>query len=133
MVCVNKQYRAAIQWDDIAIYGFVVEPTEYELCLVDAINSLPVTCRQMVIMFACDTLWRETIAKILGMPLKEVQDIIRCNGLEIRRYLAEHGHPSVINKKLDKCFKGWPYSEYGDIVMLRKRGKQKTKVRIKSV
>jgi hypothetical protein len=39
MVCVNKQYRAAIQWDDIAIYGSVVEPTEYERCLVEAINS----------------------------------------------------------------------------------------------
>ena len=120
MVCRNDQYRAAIQWDDIAIYSFVAEPTKYEHCLIDALNSLPVSCRKMVILLVFEQLSHKIIAGILRMSVTDVRLFIHCSGLAIRKYLNEHGHPSVPDAKMDKIFKGWPYLEFGAIAELHR-------------
>ena len=120
MVCKNEQYRAAIQWNDSAIYGFIVEPTEYERCLVDAINSLPLICRKAVILFVFERFPKEQIAATLQTSLTAVRSLIHCSGLLVRKYLADHGRRSIPDLILNRIFANWPYREYAQLIRLRK-------------
>lgn len=121
MIYRIQPYRAAIQWEDDLIYCLVVKPTEYERCLVEAVNSLPTICRKTVILFTLEQLTRESIATLLEMSFKGVCFLIHRAGLLMREYLNSHGHPSVPSATLDMFFKGWPYLELGQLVKLRQR------------
>jgi DNA-directed RNA polymerase specialized sigma24 family protein len=120
MVCRNEQHRAAIQWDDNAIYGFVVKSTEYDCCLVDAVNSLPPICRKTVILFAFERIPREVIAAILQTSLTAVRFLIYRSGLLMREYLTDHGKQSAHDVILNRIFANWPYREYAQLLKLQK-------------
>jgi hypothetical protein len=120
MICENEQHRAAIQWNNRAIYGFIVEPTEYERCLVDAVNSLPLICRKTVILFAFKRMPREHIAAILQTSLPAVRFLIHRGGLLMRKYFTDHGKQSTLDVILNRIFTNWPYREYAQLVKLRK-------------
>jgi DNA-directed RNA polymerase specialized sigma24 family protein len=120
MVCRNEQYRAAIQWDDNAIYGFVFKSTEYDCCLVDAVNSLPPICRKTVILFAFERIPREVIAAMLQVSLSTVRFLIHHGGILIREYLEDQRKHTTIDFTLNRLFAGWPYLEYAELVKLRK-------------
>jgi hypothetical protein len=120
IICEHEQYCATIQWNDSAIYGFVAKPTEYEHCLVDAVNSLPSVCRATVILFVFERISREHIAAVLQMSLTSVRFLIHRSGLLMREYLTDHGQLSVPNPILNRVFANWPYREYAQLVKMRK-------------
>jgi hypothetical protein len=120
ITCKHEQYCAAIHWNNSAIYGFFINPTAYERCLVDAINSLPPICRKTVILFVFERIPRKHIAAILHMSLPAVRFLIHRSGLLLREYLSGHGRNSTPDLILNRIFADWPYSEYAQLVRLRK-------------
>jgi hypothetical protein len=120
LIYKNGLSGAAIHWNDSAIYGFVVKPTEHEHCLVDAVNSLPFICRKTVILFIFEQKTREHIAALLQTSLPAVCFLIHRSGLLLREYLTDHGQQSTPNPILNKLFANWPYREYAQLVKIRK-------------
>jgi hypothetical protein len=122
MVCRNDERYVAIRWDDETIYGFVADPTKHQRQLIDAINKLPITCRKIVILFAFEGLQRQEIAEILATSLSTVRFLIHRSGLLLQEYLAPPVKTRVClkNLKLKGMFPDWPYTEYAELVELRK-------------
>jgi DNA-directed RNA polymerase specialized sigma24 family protein len=120
MVCKNEQNHAAICWDNKTMYGFVVEPTEYERRLVGAVNKLPAICRKTVILFAFEGVAREEIASILHTSVTAVRFFIESSGLLLRRNLADEIKQNSRNFTLNGIFANWPWMEYAELVKLRK-------------
>ena len=120
MVCKNEQSHIAIRWDETTIYGFVIDPTEYECRLAEAVNDLPTICRKTVILFAFESISREEIAVILQTSLAAVRFLIHRSGLLMREGLAEYGKQNVADLKLSRLFSNWPYREYAELIKLRK-------------
>lgn len=122
MVCKNEEQHAAILWDDKTIYGFVVEPTEYQKKLLNAVNKLPITFRKVVILYAFEGMQRRKIASIMRTSLASIRFLIYQSGVLLQENLTDAVKQDVTMRifGLNGMFSGWPYVEYAGLVELRK-------------
>lgn len=125
MVCKNDEKCVLVRWDDKTIFSLVVEPTEYEKKLLNAVNKLPIVCRRVLILYAFGGMQRQEIAAIMETSLAAIRFLIHRSGLLLQEHLSDSKDSSkqgvaLRDFRLSEVFLDWPYREYAKLVELRK-------------
>lgn len=123
MVCRNDEKCILVRWDDKTIYSFVLEPTEFQKKLLNAVNKLPIICKKVVILYAFEGMHRDEIAEMMKTSLSTVRLLICRSGFLLHGHLTnefdQNGNSDLRDSELD-VLSDWPYLEYASLVELRK-------------
>jgi hypothetical protein len=121
MVCRNSEFHVPVWWDDNSVYGFIMEPTEAQKNLITAINKLPHVCRKVAILYAFERIQREEIAATMKLSLAATRFLIHRSGLLLHEHLANKAKQFLlIRQNALQTTSDWPYTEYAQLVELRK-------------
>jgi hypothetical protein len=124
--CIDQETRmighhqyGAILWDSDSLYGWVLDPTDREQILINAVNVLPTIPRKIVVLFTLAEMQRYEIALYLNLSISTVRLLVYQSGLQIRRYLNQQNAISNYDNIFDLIFVNWPWIEYAEIKQFR--------------